>query len=147
MILNHPRAFGFATFSPCDLLSSFINDTDRIANRDYQPTDDDVIRARLRTLGVQEYRFIFDHGIGTLTINFNTVSDVFLLFQDELWARSGDYMTLAERGAVSVFSFQTFSSELFPDGGDSGQRGTPTLTMVSFCSLVTPLPSADSYYS
>ncbi|KIM41875.1 hypothetical protein M413DRAFT_139827 [Hebeloma cylindrosporum] len=40
----------------------FINDTDRIANRDYQPTDDDVIRARLRTLGVQEYRFIFDHG-------------------------------------------------------------------------------------
>jgi len=52
------------------LISSFINDTDRIANRDYQPTDDDVIRARLRTLGVQEYRFIFDHGIGTLTINF-----------------------------------------------------------------------------
>ncbi|KDR78260.1 hypothetical protein GALMADRAFT_209667 [Galerina marginata CBS 339.88] len=40
----------------------FINDTERIANRDYQPTDDDVIRARLRTLGVQEYRFIFDHG-------------------------------------------------------------------------------------
>ncbi|KAJ3501290.1 hypothetical protein NLJ89_g9406 [Agrocybe chaxingu] len=32
------------------------------ARRDYQSTDDDVIRARLRTLGVQEYRFIFDHG-------------------------------------------------------------------------------------
>lgn len=42
---------------------SFINDSDRIANCDYQPTDDDVIRARLRTLGVQEYRFIFDHGL------------------------------------------------------------------------------------
>ncbi|KAF8970665.1 guanine nucleotide binding protein, alpha subunit [Flammula alnicola] len=40
----------------------FINDTERLATRDYQPTDDDVIRARLRTLGVQEYRFIFDHG-------------------------------------------------------------------------------------
>uniref|UniRef100_A0A8H7XMK7 Guanine nucleotide-binding protein alpha-4 subunit n=1 Tax=Psilocybe cubensis TaxID=181762 RepID=A0A8H7XMK7_PSICU len=40
----------------------FITDAERIANRDYQPTDDDVIRARLRTLGVQEYRFIFDHG-------------------------------------------------------------------------------------
>ncbi|KAH9477099.1 Guanine nucleotide-binding protein alpha-4 subunit [Psilocybe cubensis] len=39
----------------------FITDAERIANRDYQPTDDDVIRARLRTLGVQEYRFIFDH--------------------------------------------------------------------------------------
>lgn len=42
---------------------SFINDSDRIARRDYQPTDDDVIRARLRTLGVQEYKFIFDHGM------------------------------------------------------------------------------------
>ncbi|KAF5375428.1 hypothetical protein D9615_007931 [Tricholomella constricta] len=40
----------------------FLNDTERIASRNYQPTDDDVIRARLRTLGVQEYRFIFDHG-------------------------------------------------------------------------------------
>ncbi|PPR03787.1 hypothetical protein CVT26_005785, partial [Gymnopilus dilepis] len=40
----------------------FINDAERIARTDYQPTDDDVIRARLRTLGVQEYKFIFDHG-------------------------------------------------------------------------------------
>jgi len=49
-----------------DLFSSiisFINDADRIASQDYNPTDDDVIRARLRTLGVQEYRFIFDHGM------------------------------------------------------------------------------------
>lgn len=42
---------------------SFITESDRIARRDYQPTDDDVIRARLRTLGVQEYKFIFDHGM------------------------------------------------------------------------------------
>lgn len=41
---------------------SFLNDFERIASVNYQPTDDDVIRARLRTLGVQEYRFIFDHG-------------------------------------------------------------------------------------
>ncbi|KAG6827750.1 hypothetical protein H0H92_010572 [Tricholoma furcatifolium] len=40
----------------------FLNDAERIASRMYQPTDDDVIRARLRTLGVQEYRFIFDSG-------------------------------------------------------------------------------------
>ncbi|TFK36569.1 guanine nucleotide binding protein, alpha subunit [Crucibulum laeve] len=40
----------------------FIGDAERIAVKTYQPTDDDVIRARLRTLGVQEYRFIFDHG-------------------------------------------------------------------------------------
>ena len=52
---------------------SFINDSDRIARRDYQPTDDDVIRARLRTLGVQEYKFIFDHG-ACVSINQSMVS-------------------------------------------------------------------------
>ncbi|KAI9463919.1 guanine nucleotide binding protein, alpha subunit [Russula earlei] len=35
----------------------FLNDIDRIAARDYEPSDNDVIRARLRTLGVQEYNF------------------------------------------------------------------------------------------
>jgi len=44
--------------APC----SFLNDVERIATRHYQPTDADVIRARLRTLGVQEYKFVFDHG-------------------------------------------------------------------------------------
>jgi len=56
-------------------------------------------------------------------------------------------MTLAEQGAVSVYLFQSSSSESFPDCGDSGQHGIPTLMMVSFCSLVTPLPSADPCYS
>ena len=37
--------------------SSFLNDIERIATRDYEPSDNDVIRARLRTLGVQEYSF------------------------------------------------------------------------------------------
>jgi len=40
----------------------FLNDAERIASWNYQPSDDDVIRARLRTLGVQEYQFVFDHG-------------------------------------------------------------------------------------
>ncbi|KAI0651104.1 G-alpha-domain-containing protein [Trametes meyenii] len=40
----------------------FLNDIDRIAVRDYEPTDDDVVRARLRTLGVQEHRIKFNKG-------------------------------------------------------------------------------------
>jgi len=40
----------------------FLNDVERIAARDYQPSDDDVIRARLRTLGVQEYKIKFENG-------------------------------------------------------------------------------------
>ncbi|KAH9979099.1 G-alpha-domain-containing protein [Lactifluus volemus] len=40
----------------------FLDDLYRIAHRDYEPTDDDVVRARLRTMGVQEYRFVFETG-------------------------------------------------------------------------------------
>lgn len=41
------------------VLSSFLNDVERIASRSYEPSDDDVVRARLRTLGVQEYKIEF----------------------------------------------------------------------------------------
>jgi hypothetical protein len=37
----------------------FIHETDRIATRSYEPTDDDILRARLRTVGVQEHRLSF----------------------------------------------------------------------------------------
>ena len=39
---------------------SFLDDVDRIASRTYNPSSDDVVRARLRTLGVQEYRIKVD---------------------------------------------------------------------------------------
>ncbi|KAM6492797.1 guanine nucleotide-binding protein alpha subunit [Amanita muscaria] len=34
----------------------FLDDLDRVATRDYEPSDEDILRARLRTVGVQEYR-------------------------------------------------------------------------------------------
>ncbi|OBZ74732.1 Guanine nucleotide-binding protein alpha-1 subunit [Grifola frondosa] len=40
----------------------FLNDIDRIATRHYEPSDGDIVRARLRTLGVQEYKIKFDKG-------------------------------------------------------------------------------------
>lgn len=40
--------------------SSFLDDLDRIATRGYEPSDDDIVRARLRTLGIQEYRIKFE---------------------------------------------------------------------------------------
>jgi hypothetical protein len=46
------------------VLRSFLDDLDRIARRDYEPTDEDVVRARLRTTGVQEYRFLLDSASG-----------------------------------------------------------------------------------
>lgn len=45
-----------------DIDTSFLNDLDRIATQNYTPSDDDVVRARLRTVGVQEHQFIFEEG-------------------------------------------------------------------------------------
>ncbi|EDR01363.1 G-protein alpha subunit [Laccaria bicolor S238N-H82] len=42
----------------------FLDDIDRIATRTYEPSDDDVVRARLRTLGVQEYSIQFEQSKG-----------------------------------------------------------------------------------
>ncbi|KAI0944664.1 hypothetical protein AcW1_002324 [Taiwanofungus camphoratus] len=40
----------------------FLNDVERIADREYEPSDEDIVRARLRTLGVQEHRIKFETG-------------------------------------------------------------------------------------
>jgi guanine nucleotide-binding protein alpha-1 subunit len=50
--------------------SSFLDDVSRIAARNYEPSDDDVLRARLRTVGVQEYKFKIEKGSGTYYVNF-----------------------------------------------------------------------------
>ena len=49
-----------------------MDDIDRIVARDYEPSDQDVVKARLRTVGVQEYHLTvprckystFDAGAG-----------------------------------------------------------------------------------
>ncbi|TFK21077.1 G-alpha-domain-containing protein [Coprinopsis marcescibilis] len=43
-----------------DSAGFFLDDLDRIASPAYVPSSDDVVRARLRTLGVQEYRIKVD---------------------------------------------------------------------------------------
>ncbi|KDQ53612.1 hypothetical protein JAAARDRAFT_39301 [Jaapia argillacea MUCL 33604] len=40
----------------------FLDDVQRIASRDYEPSDNDIVRARLRTMGVQEYKMKFEKG-------------------------------------------------------------------------------------
>ncbi|KAG5644026.1 hypothetical protein DXG03_009241 [Asterophora parasitica] len=45
-----------------DSAGFFLNDLDRIASRDYVVSDNDIVRARLRTVGIQEHRLRFRHG-------------------------------------------------------------------------------------
>ena len=43
-----------------DTLRSFLDDIPRIAQREYEPSDSDVVRSRLRTVGVQEYKLTME---------------------------------------------------------------------------------------
>jgi guanine nucleotide-binding protein subunit alpha len=45
-----------------DSADFFLGEVDRIATRTYDPSDDDIVRARLRTVGVQEHRLKFEGG-------------------------------------------------------------------------------------
>lgn len=40
----------------------FLNDLDRVTAQNYRPIDDDVVRARLKTMGVSDYSFVIDQG-------------------------------------------------------------------------------------
>jgi len=40
-----------------------MEDIDRLLERDYEPSDKDVVKARLRTVGVQEYHFSIPRGM------------------------------------------------------------------------------------
>ncbi|KIM75863.1 hypothetical protein PILCRDRAFT_826888 [Piloderma croceum F 1598] len=50
-----------------DSAGFFLSQLGRIASRRYEPSDDDVIRARLRTLGVQEHKLKIEGGIAGAT--------------------------------------------------------------------------------
>ncbi|KAH8112901.1 G-alpha-domain-containing protein [Phellopilus nigrolimitatus] len=45
-----------------DCAEHFLDDLGRVARAGYAPSDDDVVRARLRTLGVQEHPLVFEAG-------------------------------------------------------------------------------------
>ncbi|KAK7038824.1 hypothetical protein VNI00_010454 [Paramarasmius palmivorus] len=49
----------------------FLDDIDRIATAHYEPSDDDIVRARLRTVGVQEYRITFSSSSRSLAQPLN----------------------------------------------------------------------------
>ncbi|KAJ7701740.1 heterotrimeric G protein alpha subunit [Mycena rosella] len=49
-----------------DTAGFFLNDLDRIATRSYTATDDDIVRARLRTVGIQEYLLRISDGFPLL---------------------------------------------------------------------------------
>ncbi|KAI0643558.1 guanine nucleotide binding protein, alpha subunit [Trametes meyenii] len=45
-----------------DMPGFFLNDAGRVAAINYEPSDDDIVRARVRTLGVEEHHFTMESG-------------------------------------------------------------------------------------
>ena len=41
---------------------SFLNEAMRVADAKYEPTFDDILRARLQTVGVEEHRLVMETG-------------------------------------------------------------------------------------
>lgn len=50
-------------------IASFLDNTQRLAIRDYEPTDDDIVRARLRTLDIQEYELDVAEGTSFFVVS------------------------------------------------------------------------------
>ena len=48
-------------FQLADSAAYFLGDLDRICVHDYEPTDDDVLRSRVQTLGIVKIEFTFRH--------------------------------------------------------------------------------------
>ena len=69
------KAFKYLWTSPCiqkayerrnefqlaDSAAYFLGDLDRLCLHDYEPTDDDVLRSRVQTLGIVKIEFCFRH--------------------------------------------------------------------------------------
>ncbi|TEB37471.1 G-alpha-domain-containing protein [Coprinellus micaceus] len=52
----------------------FLGDAERILSPGYEPSDQDIVRARLRTTGVQEYTFTLDRSTTTVPYNGDSQS-------------------------------------------------------------------------
>ena len=44
---------------PCDTVCSFLDDLDRLGQKDYMPTEQDILRTRVKTTGIVEVHFHF----------------------------------------------------------------------------------------
>ena len=54
ILLSRQKRFYFRPF-----LSSFLDDLDRLGGKEYQPTEQDILRTRVKTTGIVEVHFSF----------------------------------------------------------------------------------------
>lgn len=67
------------------MISSFLDNAERLATRDYGPTDDDIVRARLRTLDIQEYELNVAGGTWSFSFRCINGTGVFPDGESQMW--------------------------------------------------------------
>lgn len=67
------------------MISSFLDNAERLATRDFEPTDDDIVRARLRTLDIQEYELNLAGGTWRFSLPHINVTGFFLDGESQMW--------------------------------------------------------------
>jgi len=72
-----------------------MEDMDRLLERDYEPSDKDVVKARLRTVGVQEYHFSIPRGMYPVP---DASEAPCLTLRQTGGMKIGSYTTLGARG-------------------------------------------------
>ena len=59
-LLNAICIYWFKQTEICDFfIYSFLDDLDRLGAKDYQPTEQDILRTRVKTTGIVEVHFSF----------------------------------------------------------------------------------------
>ena len=101
---------------------SIINDSDRTARRDYQPTDDDAIRARLQTLGFWRVQFIYSSLITVCSLSDSLFLSSLLIAHTptgtgivQCW-RSKEHCTFTVSFKMPLFSYVLFFSIVLTPG-------------------------------
>ncbi|KAF7359810.1 Guanine nucleotide-binding protein alpha-4 subunit [Mycena venus] len=82
----------------------FLSDTARITNRTYVPSDNDVVRARLRTLGVQEWRIRLEQSSETYVFPGDSFGSEWVIY-DVGGSRSMRHAWLPYFDAVNAIIF------------------------------------------
>ncbi|KAF8144347.1 G-alpha-domain-containing protein [Mycena galopus ATCC 62051] len=82
----------------------FLSDTARITNRTYIPSDNDVVRARLRTLGVQEWRIVLEQNAETYVVGSDSFGSEWVIY-DVGGSRSMRHAWLPYFDAVNAIIF------------------------------------------
>jgi len=77
----------------------FLDSLDRLSSRDFVPNNDDILRSRNRTTGIEEFKFHYKVSVG------NLVESIFLF---KYWDKKLLYLLLIWNGCFFQVSWQSY---------------------------------------